>query len=260
VWIGQGPTDFIPIECTAITPMAVGRKGAVPFKDAVQMAAEDLQKQQYQIWINVQQYQQQGFRPPELPSIEIDKIKNILAQRRRGGGQQTVAQDNRGGGQAQPPEQGNGGGGQAAVADGFYRWTGADNWISVDIPSRWARLENGPIKGMIFVAQDQQTTVGVNIFQYPNLQSPDDAMRATQQSFSATNGIKVKVLSHQNKGNMVIYTGQSISRYGTNKWVGVFQATQVGALGFFIGATGNNFDRNEKLIQYIISTARIGGQ
>lgn len=257
VWYGQGPYDFIPVECTAITPMAVGSNKFVPFNDAVNMAAEDLKKQQYQIWINIQQYQQQGFRPPELPSMDIDKIKNILAQRRRGGGRQ-VAQNN-GGDQSQADDQANNvGGNSGPVADGFYRWTGANNLISVDIPQRWSRMENAPIPGMIFVAEDAQTSVGVNIFHYPSLRSPQDAMRQTSQSFLSAAGVRLKILSTQPKGDMVVYTGQSQTRNGVNKWVGAFRSTDAGVLGFFIGATGNNFDHNSKLIQYIISTAHIG--
>jgi hypothetical protein len=85
VYYGDGPTDCIPIECTAITPMAVGAKKAVSFVDAVKMASADLQNQKYKIFLNVKEYQRQGFRAPELPGMEVDKIKGILAQRTRGG-------------------------------------------------------------------------------------------------------------------------------------------------------------------------------
>src|SRR5208283_1152017 len=85
VWVGEGPNDFVPIECTAITPFAVGEKGPVPFEKAVKMAQEDLQQQRYQIWLNVQEYQRQGFHAPELPGFDIEKIKTILAQRSASG-------------------------------------------------------------------------------------------------------------------------------------------------------------------------------
>ncbi|MEZ0258385.1 MAG: hypothetical protein ACAI37_24110, partial [Chthoniobacter sp.] len=234
VWVGQGANDFIPIECTAITPMAVGSKTPLSFEQAVQFAAKEMEQEKSKIFVNVQQYQQQGFRPPELPDIDVEKIKNILAK--RGGGQRQVAHQQQ---QQQPGNDDNNAGGNPApgpVADGFYRYTGANGWLSVDIPSNWARMENGPIRGMIFTAQDAQTSVGVNVFQFQNLNSADAAMQNIQQQFSSAMGIKLKTANRQNRNGMTVYTGTATSKFGTNSWVGAFQPSQAGVLGFFIGA------------------------
>ncbi|HSI11696.1 MAG TPA: hypothetical protein VK961_06610 [Chthoniobacter sp.] len=258
VWVGQGANDFIPIECTAITPMAVGSKTPLSFEQAVQFAAKEMEQEKSKIFVNVQQYQQQGFRPPELPDIDVEKIKNILAK--RGGGQRQVAHQQQ---QQQPGNDDNNAGGNPApgpVADGFYRYTGANGWLSVDIPSNWARMENGPIRGMIFTAQDAQTSVGVNVFQFQNLNSADAAMQNIQQQFSSAMGIKLKTANRQNRNGMTVYTGTATSKFGTNSWVGAFQPSQAGVLGFFIGASTPQFERNSKLIQYIISTAHFGPQ
>ena len=258
VWVGQGANDFIPIECTAITPMAVGSKTPLSFEQAVQFAAKEMEQEKSKIFVNVQQYQQQGFRPPELPDIDVEKIKNILAK--RGGGQRQVAHQQQ---QQQPGNDDNNAGGNPApgpVADGFYRYTGANGWLSVDIPSNWARMENGPIRGMIFTAQDAQTSVGVNVFQFQNLNSADAAMQNIQQQFSSAMGIKLKTANRQNRNGMTVYTGTATSKFGTNSCVGAFQPSQAGVLGFFIGASTPQFERNSKLIQYIISTAHFGPQ
>ena len=74
--------QYFPIECTAITPKAVGAEGRVPFEKAVQIAAEDLQQQQLKILYSVRQYQQNGYASPELPDVDGEKIKNLLASRR----------------------------------------------------------------------------------------------------------------------------------------------------------------------------------
>jgi len=76
--------DF-PIECTAITPKAVGENADVPREKAMQMALDDLQRQQFKIFLSVQQYRSQGYSPPELPDVDVDKIKSMLASREREG-------------------------------------------------------------------------------------------------------------------------------------------------------------------------------
>ena len=246
---GQGSSDFIPIECTAISPMAVGAKEQVPFDDAIKMAAQDIQQQKYQIWVNVQNYQKQGFRAPELPNIEIDKIKNILSAR----------SNHTAGAYA-----GAGGTGARQVASsgqlrqGYYRWVGVNNTVSVDVPESWTRMENSPVPGMIFTAQDMQTSVAVNTFHYPNLATAQDAMETAKKGVSRANGGKVKIISQQQKGNSIIYTGTTSFRNSSNQWVGIFSPAQQGVVGLFVGALKGYFEKNQPIIQDIISNARLG--
>ncbi len=246
---GQGANDIIPIECTAITPMAVGANKPVPFEDAVKMAAEDIDRQKYQIWVNIQQYQKQGFRAPELPSIEIDKIKNILSQR-SGHTATSYARDANTGA---PPAADN-----TQVRPGYYRWTGANNLVSVDVPATWTRMENSPVPGMIFTASDMQTSVAVNVFYYPNLSSAAEAMQTAKQGVARVSGGRVKVSTQQQKGNSVIYTGTTSYRNGGTQWVGIFGPTQSGVIGLFVGANKGHFERNQPIISDIINSARLG--
>ena len=247
VWVGTGPRDFIPIETTAITPMAVGSKQPIPFEDAVKMAAADLEKQQYQIWVGVQQYQKQGFRPPELPAIEIDKIKNILAQRTNHTAASYAAQ-------AAPQDSGP----AQAVRQGYYRWVGANNLVSIDVPETWTRMENTPVPGMVFTAQDQQTSVAANVFHFPQLSTPAEAMQTAKRGVSRTSGGTVKIKTQEEKGNSVIYTGTTSYSNGSTQWVGIFAPTDSGVIGFFVGAAKGQFDKNQSIIQDIISSARFG--
>jgi hypothetical protein len=252
---GTGENDLIPIECTAITPMAVGAKQSVSFDKAVEMASgelfpQDSSKRPPEIWVNVQEYQKQGFRAPELPGIEIDKIKNILAQRSNHTAE-AYAQ-NAGTGSTGAPVA------NAQVRQGYYRWTGAGNMVSVDVPEGWTRMENGPIPGMIFTASDAQTSVAVNVFHYPNLATPTEAMQAAKKGV-ARNGGTVKIQSQQQKGTSIVYTGTTSYRNGTNQWVGLFAPSPNGVIGMFVGAAKGYFESNQPIIQDIISSARMGG-
>lgn len=247
VWVGTGPRDFIPIETTAITPMAVKWKEPVPFEEAVKMAAEDLKAQQYQIWVGVQQYQKLGFRPPELPSIEIDKIKNILAQRTSHTAASYATQTTP---QESAPAQ--------EVRQGYYRWVGANNLVSIDVPDTWTRTENAPLPGMVFTAQDNQTTVAVNVFHFPELSTPAEAMQTAKKGVSRTSGGTVKVKSQEEKGSSIIYTGTTSYRNGSTQWVGIFAPTESGVIGFFVGANKGYFEKNQPMIQDVISSARFG--
>ena len=248
VWFGDGTSDFIPIECTAITPMAVGAKGRVSFEDAVKMAQQDLQNQKYQIWLNVRQYQAQGFRPPELPTIDIDKIKDILTKRpvRTGGG---------GGGEEVAEQTAEGG--EPKLPDGFIRWVGANGLVSLAIPAHWARMENTPVPGMIFTTQDAQTSVAVNVFYFPNLQTTKDAMAAAQRGVAA-GGARARVENSQQKGDATIYSGTTRFATGTTKWVGIFQPTTAGVVGVFVGAGQAQFANNQAMIQTLIQHTQIG--
>ncbi len=252
---GDGQNDLIPIECTAITPMAVGAKESVSFEKAVEMASgelfpQDSSKRPPEIWVNVQKYQKQGFRAPELPNIEIDKIKNILAQRSSHTAEAYAQNAGTGKTGAQTTN--------APVRQGYYRWVGANNMVSVDVPEGWTRMENGPIPGMVFTAQDAQTSVAVNVFHYQTLSTPNEAMQAAKKGV-ARNGGTVRIQSQQQKGNSIVYTGTTSYRNGSTQWVGIFAPSPNGVIGMFVGAAKGYFERNQPIIQDIISSARMGG-
>lgn len=251
---GKSEGSLIPVECTAITPMAVGEKGPVSFDKAVAMAAKEFDqwsKEGYMMAANVDVYQAKGFRPPELPSVEIDKIKNILAQR----GSNTAASYAQNTGQtgAKPAPTNN-----SQVRPGYYRWMGVDSTVSIDVPDTWARVENSPVPGMIFVASDAQTSVAANVFSFPGVANPAQAMEIAQKGVARATGGKVKVASHEYKGNSIFYTGNTVFRNGSTEWVGWFVPTPSGVVGLFVGANKGQFARNQSVIRDIVSNAKIG--
>jgi hypothetical protein len=238
---------LIPIECTAITPMAVDANEPVPFEKAVEMAWQDLQKQQYKMPINIAEYRKQGFRAPELPHVDVEKIKSILAQRTA---HTATAYAENAGSAAQGSNTNN------QAPKGYYRWIGADNSASVDVPESWTRAENGLMLGMVFMAQDAHTSVAVNIFHYPDLTSAAEGMEKARKGFAKSGG-KVRIASQQQKGSSIVYTGTTSSQKGSTQWVGLFGPTQRGVVGFFVGAAQGHFTKNQPIIQDVISSARI---
>lgn len=255
---GQSAEDVIPIECTAITPMAVGSKEPVSFEKAVEMATgelfpKDQSQRPPQIWVGVREYQKQGFHSPELPPIEIDKIKGILSQR----SQHTATSYAQNNGQTQPKTSD--APAQTPTRPGYFRWVGAANMVSVDVPEGWTRMENGPVPGMVFTAQDQMTSVAVNVFHYPNLSSPTDAMQTARQGVSR-NGGRVKIATQKKQGDAIVYTGTTGYSNYTNQWVGMFAPSENGVVGFFVGAAKGYFDRNQNIIQDVIAHTRLGNQ
>jgi hypothetical protein len=75
---------YFPVECTAITPKAVNSNGRVMFDRACQIAQKEftdaLNNHRY-CAINPQKLQVQGIEPPELPDINVDEVKRIIADR-----------------------------------------------------------------------------------------------------------------------------------------------------------------------------------
>jgi hypothetical protein len=75
------------IECTAITPKSVGATNYISFLDAVKMAARNYAENSARgelIEVNIRELQSAGIVPPELPDVDLERIKELLASRKRG--------------------------------------------------------------------------------------------------------------------------------------------------------------------------------
>jgi hypothetical protein len=251
----------IPVECTAVTPKSVQswlkelglseNTPVIPFEKAVQLSQMELENikrtnEPFTVY-NVKAYQDKGMHAPELPEVDIEKIKNILAQRNAHGAAayaQNVGSANR----------------DAGVPPGYYRWVGANNTASVDVPGTWTRMENTPVPGMVFTAQDMQTTAAVNVFHFPSLSSPVDAMQVARRGVAQASGGTVRIATQQQKGNMIIYTGTTSYRRGTGtEWAGFFAPTPNGVVGLFVGSARGTFERNQPVIQQVISSFKVAG-
>jgi hypothetical protein len=143
--IVQAGDKYFPVECTAITPKAVGANADVPFEKAVEMATEDLQKQQYKIVYSVQQYRGQGYASPELPEVDTDKVKAMLASREQAEATKYVAQNEN---QNQGPSQEGGGAAQgqnppaqAQSQQGMSHFEHSAGLVSFSYPDSWKVLQ-----------------------------------------------------------------------------------------------------------------------
>jgi hypothetical protein len=76
---------YFPVECTAITPKAVGANRLITFDEAYNFANKELDnainETGYYKIIDAQALQRAGIQPPELPDINVDQVKRILASR-----------------------------------------------------------------------------------------------------------------------------------------------------------------------------------
>ena len=261
----------IPIECTAITPKAIlgwlQRLGypdpqknpppaVVPFDKAVLLAKMELgdliQNNKPFTVYDVERYKQQGMRPPELPLIDVDKIKNILSERTK---HTAAAYAQNAGQRAQPPATASG-----QQRPGYYHWVGANKMASIDVPESWTRMQESRVPGLVFIAHDKQTTMDVDVFHFPNLSTAVAAMEAVKRGIAQYAGGTVKISGQQQNDNLTVYTGTTLNQKApTYQWVGFFGPTQDGVVGFLVGAAQGYFETNQPIIQDIVSSARIGG-
>ena len=246
--------NYLPVESTGLSGPAVGANKALTFDDAVKMATDEFSKRQagQNILIDVEQMQEQGVLCPELPPMPSDIIYKWGYKAPAGTDVQKQAA-------AQGPGAATGGAG--ALPEGFEQWQGPNGTVTAAFPSSWARTEKPTVAGMIFAAADARTSLWLNIFQFPNVKTPADAMNATKDAIAAASGGTVRVATTQQNGNAVSYTGSTRMKNGTSSvWIGVFKATGNGVTGVFIGAKAQTqLDRNSQTVQAIIQHTQIGG-
>jgi hypothetical protein len=249
--IVQAGDKYFPIECTAITPKAVGATTDVPFEKAVQMATEDLQKQQYKIFFAVQQYRSQGYSSPELPDVDVDKIKTMLASREREeAGARNVAQ-NRG----QETQDGAQGQNQGQAQQGMARYEHRAGLVSFSYPESWQVLQPPTTLGITFRVYDPSTLMGMDVVEVPNANSTNEALRAVARAFART-GSRVRVDDSKRQGDLTVVLGHTLSSSGDNQWFGVFRPVRGGVIGVAAGSPSSNFQSNRQVLLQLLDTVR----
>lgn len=233
--------QMFPIECTAITPKAVGSEKFVPFAQAVKMAADEFQKQELKIPYSVRQLQVAGYASPELPDIDIEKIKNILAGRNRSAVRmpaQTVAP------QGQEP---------SAPAAGLAQYVHPRGLISFGYPQNWQMRQPVPRIGNTFCVSDMNSQASVQLYEVPNVNDPRTAMNLIVQAIGRM-GAQVSVEDTEMQGNVYLFQGSTAGPGGYFHWLGVFRAVPGGVIGITIGCPQANFEANRALFNQIIGT------
>jgi hypothetical protein len=258
--IVQAGDKYYPVECTAITPKAVGSNTEVPFEKAMQMAMEDLQKQQYKIFYSVQQYRSQGYASPELPDVDVDKVKGMLASRER-----EAADEAKNVAQAQnqpaaPPAQDTQEGGQAAqnqppAQQGMAQYQHSAGLVSFSYPDSWKVLQPPTQLGITFRVFDPSTAMGMDVVEVPNANSANDAIKAVRRAFART-GSQIRVEDSKVQGDLTVVLGHTTGSSGENEWFGVFRPVRGGVIGVAAGSPASNFQSNRQALLKLLDTVR----
>jgi hypothetical protein len=251
--VRAGDRDF-PIECTAITPKAVGENAEVPCEKAMQMALDDLHNQQFKIFLSVQQYRSQGYSPPELPDVDVDKIKSMLASREREGapaaGGSAIAQ-----GQMPAAQEGPQTTGQNQPQQGMARYEHRSGLVSFSYPESWQILQPPTALGITFRVYDPSTSMGIDVVEVPNANSTNEAIKAVTRAF-ARNGGRIQVEDSKRQGELTVVLGRTLSASGNTQWFGVFRPVRGGVIGVAAGSPTSSFQTNRQVLLQLLDTVR----
>ena len=245
--------DF-PIECTAITPKAVGENADVPFEKAMQMAIDDLHKQQFKIFLSVQQYRSQGYSPPELSEVDQDKIKGMLASREKEGAPAdqgpAVAQR-----AAPETEESAESTGQGQSQQGMARYEDKSGLVTFSYPSTWQITPPPTALGITFRVYDPSTSMGMDVVEVPNASSTNEALKAVSRAF-ARNGGTIQIEDSKKQGELTVVLGRTLSSSGNSQWFGVFRPVHGGVIGVAAGSPTSNFQSNRQALLQLLDTVR----
>ena len=259
--IVQAGDKYYPVECTAITPKAVGSTTDVPFEKAMQMAMEDLQKQQYKIFFPVQQYRGEGYASPELPDVDVDKVKGMLVSREREATEvatKNVAQN-------QPPapdtQEGSQGPNQPPAnqpppaQQGMVHFEHSAGLVSFSYPDSWKVLQPPNQMGITFRVYDPSTAMGMDVVEVPNVSSANEALKAVGRAFART-GSHIRVEDSKKQGDLTVVLGHTTGSGGENEWFGVFRPVRGGVIGVAAGSPASNFQSNRQALLQLLDTVR----
>jgi hypothetical protein len=252
--IVQAGDKTFPVECTAITPKAVGEKTDVPFEKAVQMAWEDLAKQKYKIYYSVQQYRSEGYSSPELPDMDVDKIEAMFAAREREGQAEgnSVAQN-------RAPEQQENEGGQQEQNQppqpGMAIYRDKDGLISFSYPQSWQVTQPPTGLDITFRVYDPTTLMGIDVLEVPNASTAREALRVVERAF-AHNGARIGVDDAKSEGNLTVVLGHTNSVHGSNQWFAILRPVTGGVVGVAAGSPSATFQANRQTLLRLLDTVR----
>jgi hypothetical protein len=250
---------YYPVECTAITPKAVGATADVPFEKAMEIALGNLQKQQYKIFFPVQKFRGDGYASPELPDVEVDKIKEMLASREREASDaaKNVAQN-------QPPpappaqdaQQGTPAQNQPPPTEqGMSHFEHSAGLVSFSYPDSWKVLQPPTQLGITFRVYDPSTAMGMDVVEVPRATSASEALKVVGRAFARTGG-RIRVEDSKMQGDLTVVLGHTTGSAGENEWYGVFRPVRGGVIGVAAGSPATNFQANRQALLKLLDTVR----
>ena len=257
---------YYPVECTAITPKAVGQTAEVPFEKAMEMALEDLQKQQYKIFFPVQKFRGDGYASPELPDVDVDKVKGMLVSREREAADEAknVAQvQNQNQNQNQPPappaqdtQEGTPAQNQPPPAEqGMSHFEHSAGLVSFSYPNSWKVLQPPTQLGITFRVYDPSTAMGMDVVEVPRATTANEAIKVVGRAFARTGG-RIRVEDSKVQGDLTVVLGHTTGSSGENEWFGVFRPVRGGVIGVAAGSPASNFQSNRQALLKLLDTVR----
>ena len=225
------------------------------------MAMEDLQKQQSKIFFPVQQYRGEGYASPELPDVDVDKVKGMLVSREREA-TEVAAKRVR-------PKPASGAGYSRGVSrtesttgestssceQGMAHFEHSAGLVSFSYPDSWKVLQPPSQMGITFRVYDPSTAMGMDVVEVPNVSSANEALRAVGRAFART-GSHLRVEDSKKQGDLTVVLGHTTGSGGENEWFGVFRPVRGGVIGVAAGSPASNFQSNRQALLQLLDTVR----
>lgn len=251
---GMPLSQGLPIECTAITPRAVGRQAAVSFDDAVKMGSESLQRamQDGRIMIlSVQDIQAMGFTPPELADVDTDKLGDTLAKRLMNTAPRAPVAP------APGPRSNVATSGGPAVPSGFNTWRHPQGLVSVAFPPDFVQLAAPGTYGVIALSMGNPlTTAECGVMHVTGTQNAQQALNYISGVFSQM-GSRVQISgSSPGEGGSTFFNGTTVSANGMARWMCVARPVPGGVVFVSVAANPAAWDAQNPVLQTILSTVR----
>jgi hypothetical protein len=250
----------VPIECTAVTPRAVGREATVSFEEAVKMATASVQRAMQDgriIILPTQQIQAMGFTPPELAEVDLDKLGETLTKRIAAPAPSPVVVVNNaatpGGAMPAPaPMPG------ATLPPGFTGWTHPQGAVAVAFPAGFqSTLQPGrPPPFTLLSMADPATYTGCEVMHITGTQDPSQALGYIRNFYGGL-GLSVQVSGTQMMPNgAVMFSGMTGSFAGSTQWICVARPVPGGVVFVSAGAPPQMWQMQSGTIQSIIASVR----
>lgn len=242
----QGRGQPIPLECTAITPKAVGQNQPVPFEKAIQMAGENFERQRYKVIYSVQRYRSEGYAPPELADVDIDRIHTMLVSR-----EPQARPDSNGpsyvqGGEANP-------GPPPAGELAHYRHRAG--LVGFDYPQAWQTQPVQPGFGITFDVEEPGTMAAMQVLEVPRASTVPTAFRELAQAFARV-GIHPYLDQSRQQGDISVLVGHTSNRAGVTQWIALMRPVHGGVIGVVAGCPAALFDSKKTELLQLLGTVR----